>query len=178
MSQRVVIDVGNYIGKFVESDENNFVGVWREFLRVRVAIPLDKPLKRRMKLKKSESNWCWVNFKYESIPTFCFICGMVGHSDKFCAKLFDTPEDKIEKPFGTWMRAEPRRRMHTMGSKWLRPGGISPAKSTVEQGGDKMETGGSVAEGNPIKSGKRLKSNEGETARSGGESGSNICHNG
>lgn len=83
MSQRVVTDVGNYIGTFVESDANNFVGVWREFLRVRVSIALDKPLRRRMKLKITESNCCWVNFKYEGIPTFCFICGMIGHSDKF-----------------------------------------------------------------------------------------------
>lgn len=128
-SQRVVVDVGNYIGKFVESDVNNFVGVWREFLRIRVVIPLDKPLKRRMKLKKSEANWCWVNFKYEGVPTFCFICGMIGHSDKFCEKLF---EDKIEKPFGAWMRADPRRRLHTMGSKWLKPGGVSSVRNTAE----------------------------------------------
>lgn len=83
MSQRV----GNYVGKFVESDANDFVGVWRDFLRVCVSIPLDKPLKWRMKLRKSESNWCWVNFKYEGIPTFCFICGMAGHSDKLCKKI-------------------------------------------------------------------------------------------
>lgn len=127
MSQRVVTDVGNYI-----------VGVWRVFLRVHVSIPIDKPPKRRMKLKKSEANRCWVDFKYEGIPTFCFICGMVGHSDKLCERLFDTLEDKIEKPLGTWMRAEPRRRTHTMGSKWLRQGGIIPMKSTGEDGGDKF----------------------------------------
>ncbi|KAK1395060.1 hypothetical protein POM88_014116 [Heracleum sosnowskyi] len=61
--------------------------------------------------------------------------GGLRHSDKFCEKLFDTPEDKIEKPFGAWMRADPRRRMHTMGSKWLRPGGVTPVKSSVEEGG-------------------------------------------
>ncbi|XP_074323639.1 uncharacterized protein LOC141660543 [Apium graveolens] len=83
MSQRVVQDIGNYIGSYVEGDGNNFIRVWREYLRVRVTIPLDKPLKRRMKLKKSEDNWCWVNFKYESIPTFCFICGLMGHNKKF-----------------------------------------------------------------------------------------------
>lgn len=38
MSQRVVADIGNYIGKFVESDANNFVGVWRDHFRVRVSI--------------------------------------------------------------------------------------------------------------------------------------------
>lgn len=58
MSQRVVKDIGNYVGTFVESDTNNFVGVWREYLRVCVSISLDVPLKRRMKLKKSEATWC------------------------------------------------------------------------------------------------------------------------
>lgn len=45
MSQRVVKDVGNYIGKFIESDDNNFVGVLREYLRVRVTIDLNMSLK-------------------------------------------------------------------------------------------------------------------------------------
>ncbi|XP_074342621.1 uncharacterized protein LOC141680236 [Apium graveolens] len=89
MSQCVVTDVGNYIGKFIKNDTNNFIGVWREYLRVRVSIPIDIPIKRRMKLKKSEDNWCWVNFKYEAIPTFCFICGIIGHGEKFCDKLFE-----------------------------------------------------------------------------------------
>lgn len=56
MSQRVVSEIGNYIGKFIESDPNNFVRVWREYLCVRVSIALDVPLKRRMILKKNESN--------------------------------------------------------------------------------------------------------------------------
>ncbi|XP_074378017.1 uncharacterized protein LOC141719538 [Apium graveolens] len=50
MSQRVVTDIGNYIGKFVEADANNFVGVWRDHFRVRVSLALNAPLKRRMKL--------------------------------------------------------------------------------------------------------------------------------
>lgn len=141
MSQRVVKDIGDYVGKFVESDTNNFVGVWREYLRVRVTISLDVPLKRRMKLRKNADTWCWVNFKYEGIPTFCFICRMVGHSDKFCAKLFDTPLDKIEKPYGSWMHADPPRRNHTIGSKWLRMGGgVFPASNMVAAHGNKSVT--------------------------------------
>lgn len=135
MSQRVVTDIGNYIESFIESDANNFVGVWRDYLRIKVSLKLDNPLKILMNLKKSESIWCWVNFMYEAIPTFCFICGMVGHGEKFCEKLFDTPIDQIEKPYGAWMRVGPRRRSHTLGSKWLRPGGIIPANNKVVSSG-------------------------------------------
>lgn len=158
MSERVVKDIGNYIGTFMESDENNFVGVWRDYLRIRVQIPLHVPLKRRMKLKKSESIWCWANFKYEGVPTFCFICGMIGHGEKFCERLFETPEDKIEKPYGAWMRADPRRKSYSMGSKWLRQGGGAPFQSTVlpDAGGSNVGSGKDGGDGpNQAKSGER-----------------------
>lgn len=38
MSERVLKEVGNYIGVFVESCSRNFFGTWKEFLRVRVSI--------------------------------------------------------------------------------------------------------------------------------------------
>lgn len=91
-----------------------------------------------MKLKKIDSNWCRVNFKYENIPTFCFICGLIGHSDKFCEKLFDTPAEKIVKPYGPFMKAEQRRRNHTIGSKWLRMGGGT--RTAAEEEEDKVVT--------------------------------------
>lgn len=83
-----------------------------------------------MKLRKSEEIWCWVNFKYEAVPTFCFICGLMGHNEKFCDKIFDTPIENIEKPYGIWMKAEPRRRNSTIGSKWLRQGNQFPGTNT------------------------------------------------
>ncbi|KAK1374683.1 hypothetical protein POM88_030876 [Heracleum sosnowskyi] len=39
----------------------------------------------------------------------------------------------IVRPFGAWMRAEPRRKNHTLGSKWLRPGGGFPAASSAKK---------------------------------------------
>lgn len=133
----MVTDIGNHIGKFIESDVNNFVGVWRDHFCVRVSIPLDFSLKRRMKLRRSSTEWCWVKFKYEPVPTFCFICGLVGHSDKFCSKLFDNPSEEIEKPCGSWMRADPKRRSYTMGNKCLRPGGAIPANKAWEEEDEK-----------------------------------------
>lgn len=138
MSQRVATDIGNYICAYIDGNPNNFVGVWRDYLRIRVSIPLNVPIKRRMKLKKSDNDWCWVNFQYEAIPTFCFICGLIGHGERFCEKIFDAQMESIEKPYGVWLRAEPRKRSHTMGSKWLRSGGSSQTKFSDE--GNMMAT--------------------------------------
>lgn len=122
MTEKVCKDVGNYIGEFLESDRNNFTSTWRDYLRIRVRIQIDKPLKRRMKIKKVGGEWFWVTFKYEHISTFCFICGMLGHAQKFRAKLFETPANELTKPYGPWMKATPKRQQFLTGSKWLRSG--------------------------------------------------------
>uniref|UniRef100_A0A803NMT2 DUF4283 domain-containing protein n=1 Tax=Cannabis sativa TaxID=3483 RepID=A0A803NMT2_CANSA len=86
MSQRVVKDIGNYIGVFVESDHNNFMGIWRDYLRIRVSIRVDQPLKKENETKE----------------------------------VFDTPSHLLPKPYNMELKAAPRRRNHTIGSRWLR----------------------------------------------------------
>uniref|UniRef100_A0A803PW48 Reverse transcriptase domain-containing protein n=1 Tax=Cannabis sativa TaxID=3483 RepID=A0A803PW48_CANSA len=51
---------------------------------------------------------------------FFFTCGILGHSDGYCPTLFTTPPDKIVKPYGMFMRAQPCHRNHKIGAKWLR----------------------------------------------------------
>lgn len=60
---------------------------------------------------------------------------MIGHGEQFCDRIFDSPIEKIEKPYGVWLRADPRRKMHTMGSKWLRNGGDFQARNSGEKSG-------------------------------------------
>lgn len=140
-------DICNYIGKYINGDPNNFVGVWREFLCIRVSIPLDQSIKGRMKLRKSEKEWSWVNFKYEVIPTFCFICGIIGHGERFCARIFDTPIENIEKPYGPWIRADPKRKTHTLVAKWLRNGGSFQATKSDGAREEGLNMDSSVKEG-------------------------------
>uniref|UniRef100_A0A803QNA4 Uncharacterized protein n=1 Tax=Cannabis sativa TaxID=3483 RepID=A0A803QNA4_CANSA len=128
MFDSVVQRVANYIGTYVKSDPKNFNGVWRNYLRVRVSINVEKPLKRRMKLKKEDGDWLWTNFKYEFIPTFCFICGIIGHSERFCSRLYETPLELIEKPYGIWMKAEPQRKNKLIRARWLRTGTAADAQ--------------------------------------------------
>ncbi|KAF4350415.1 hypothetical protein F8388_004663 [Cannabis sativa] len=42
--------------------------------------------------------------------------------DMFCSKLFEMPIEEIVKPYGIFMRAQPRRRYNLVGSQWLRDG--------------------------------------------------------
>lgn len=142
MTQKIVKDVGNYIGCFVESCPRNFKEGWKEYLRVRVTIDLSKPLKRRMKIRKAEDGWEWITFKYENVPTFCFICGMLGHSEKFCSVLFEKPENEIVKPYGVWMRAPLRRQTKLIGAKWLRDDNNDGGRNLTgeeERSGEKRE---------------------------------------
>uniref|UniRef100_A0A803Q9H0 Zinc knuckle CX2CX4HX4C domain-containing protein n=1 Tax=Cannabis sativa TaxID=3483 RepID=A0A803Q9H0_CANSA len=122
MSERVVRDLGNFVGTFVKSDPNNFIGVWRDYLWVRIKLDITRPLRRKKKLEKQGSVVCYAHFKYEDLPTFCFICGILGHSDRSFERLFDTPRDQIKNLFSLEMKALPRRKNYAIGAKWLRSG--------------------------------------------------------
>lgn len=91
--------LGNCIGTFVDYDANNSSGIWRI---------IRQPLKRWKKVRMSQNSWSIVKFKYEILPTFCFICGLLGHSDRFCDKLFQLHEEDVLKEWGSWLRAAPR----------------------------------------------------------------------
>lgn len=75
-----------------------------------------------MKIQNLAGKWFQVSFKYEHVPTFCFICGLLGHADKLYTKIFETLANELSKPYGPWMKAMPRRQQYLTGSKWLRSG--------------------------------------------------------
>lgn len=120
LSEKVLTNIGNYIGEFQASDPNNFMGVWRNYMRLRVSIDVRKPLKRRLRLKKEGGEWFWVEFKYERLNTFCFICGLLGHTKKLCPKLYDRVDAELVRPYGPEMKAPTRRNAMSVGERWLR----------------------------------------------------------
>lgn len=119
-SMKVLENVGNYVGKYVKSDTANFEGTWKPFFRIRVTIRVDKPLKRRMKIKRGGGNWSWINFKYERLSTFCFVCGILGHAEKDCAVVYANPDKEIEKAYGPWLRAQTKNAQMNTWARWLR----------------------------------------------------------
>lgn len=109
MSEQDAKEIGNFIGQFIHLDPRNFNGQWKTFIRIRVKIDVSKSLKRMMKIKKKNQEESWLNFKYEKLPNFCFFCSIIGHSEKFCVKLYQFPDKNVLHLFGTWLNAPSRR---------------------------------------------------------------------
>ncbi|MCI36871.1 hypothetical protein A2U01_0058095, partial [Trifolium medium] len=93
MKENVGRQLGNYIGTFVEYDKKNNSSFWREYMRVRVKVDVRQPLKKDTKVKNKVGEWCTVNFKYEKLGVFCFVCGIMGHAENKCEICFSMEND-------------------------------------------------------------------------------------
>ncbi|XP_058733455.1 uncharacterized protein LOC131605074 [Vicia villosa] len=110
-SESMAKKLGGILGVFEEMDmkEANRNG---RFLRIKVTIDLKLPLKRGIVIRFKDKN-LRVHFKYERLPTFCFICGRLGHQLKDCevtGELNEDGFDDIEEQdllYGQWLRASP-----------------------------------------------------------------------
>nr|DAD24221.1 TPA_asm: hypothetical protein HUJ06_025684 [Nelumbo nucifera] len=63
--------LGNFIGEFVEYDDNNNSGLWRNFMRIKVRLDVRNPLKQWKKIRRMGGEWSLVKFKYERLSNFC-----------------------------------------------------------------------------------------------------------
>lgn len=89
MSLDVGKELGNSLGKFIESDRRTGHSDQAKFMRIRVDLQLDKPLRRGGRVASADGERFWVSFKYERLPVFCFLCGRLGHDDKRCHECKD-----------------------------------------------------------------------------------------
>ncbi|KAE8821190.1 LRR receptor-like serine/threonine-protein kinase FLS2 [Hordeum vulgare] len=129
MNEVTTEEIGNLVGSFVEADVGADGVAMGKFLRVKIRMNIDKPIMRgfmlddaedggRQKQKKKmnidgggeEEEGAWCRFEYEFLPEFCYVCGMVGHSERAC----DMQLDKNRRAqFRCWLRADMgRRKVH------------------------------------------------------------------
>lgn len=72
-----------------------------------------------MKIRIIGGEWTWINFKYERLPTYRFLCCLIGHPNRFCPKMIKGEATIIEKPFGAWLRATGHHHQPFLDQKWL-----------------------------------------------------------
>ncbi|XP_075645554.1 uncharacterized protein At4g02000-like [Castanea sativa] len=102
----IIKEVGRYIGqrigRVIEVDCEAIASGEARFLRVRVDVPIDKPIRGGALVHSPEGDKVWVAFKYERLSGLCFHCGLLGHEAKACE--FTKLKVWEESPYGEWLR--------------------------------------------------------------------------
>lgn len=95
-----------FFGEFLLYDMKNNSSIWRECIRVKIRLDVRKPLKRKKKITRKDGTEFVVICKYERMGEFCFTCGLLSHTERFCRRFIDKRSDDMEKDWGSWLRDE------------------------------------------------------------------------
>jgi hypothetical protein len=94
--------VGQFLGELKEYDQRNTIH--SSYMRLKIRININNPLKQFWKVRANEGNYVQIQFKYEKLVIFCYLCGLLGHTDKGCPKLFDMEIDTGVRGWGDNLR--------------------------------------------------------------------------
>jgi hypothetical protein len=103
ITPKVGTRIGNSMGRCVKVDHSSDQTEQARYIRIQVEIPLDKPLRRGGNFINPEGEKCWAEYRYERLPSFCFLCGLLGHEARQCP-TFDVDTSQ----YGPWLRASSR----------------------------------------------------------------------
>lgn len=122
MSEKVGKDIASSIGEFIEYDATNNSNYLRSYMRIRVLLDVTKPLKRMKKIKRPGGESSVIKFKYERLGNFCYFCGMLGHIEDYCEKLYSVDSDDGTRFWGPELRVEKKHNNGGGGARRLRDG--------------------------------------------------------
>ncbi|CAN0925275.1 hypothetical protein LINGRAHAP2_LOCUS34659 [Linum grandiflorum] len=135
ISDVVAKALGNFLGTYLFSDEyNNYSGP-DSCMRIKVRLDVRKSLHREKSVKKPNKE-ILVRFKYEKLPTFCFLCGRIGHIDRYCPIRWRFPEGvALIKLWDASLRAPIRRLSREVQSPYLVPTATEKRAAELWAGG-------------------------------------------
>ncbi|WCJ27078.1 hypothetical protein M5689_008853 [Euphorbia peplus] len=103
-----IYKVAKKIGRVCAIQEED-IGTLGSSVRVRVEVDINKQLVRGTYIRNSAKKACWVYFRCEKLPNFCYLCGFIGHVMDDC--VTNDQEDVGENwPFPPSLRASPFKR--------------------------------------------------------------------
>ncbi|KAK1698541.1 hypothetical protein QYE76_015238 [Lolium multiflorum] len=133
------------VGTVDKVDVDEYGEAAGNFLRARVAIPVEKPLKRFITIERRKIDEVY-DIQYEKLPFFCFSCGVMGHSKIECLAPNDR-EQQGKRGYNNSIRApeEKRKKMQSFSqaaaaSDWS--GSSARNDSRANSRGQSSEDGG------------------------------------
>jgi hypothetical protein len=104
--KEILQNLAGRVGKFLKIDTEGQAG--GNSVRVRVELDVNKPLVR-FKPRWFAKDRAKFNYlvKYEKVPKFCEVCGILGHEFMECGTCFHAPENHV---IGEWLIADNNRR--------------------------------------------------------------------
>lgn len=117
ITQEIGTVIGKQISEVLEVNKVLDVGEWGRYIRVKIKIPLNLPLRRSGNVVLGEGEKCWVDYKYDRLLLFYHYCGMLDHETKDCAMRGKDVLEGCMKAnlYGPWMVVVPSSRT---GYKW------------------------------------------------------------
>ncbi|CAN1779817.1 Uncharacterized protein At4g02000 [Linum perenne] len=94
-SERVGKVLGEVVGEVVKFDDKLRYSVVTPYMRLRICMDVTKPLKKEKKVRRPGGEWLMGKFRYERLPTFCYVCGRIGHIERHCETFYQTPEAEL-----------------------------------------------------------------------------------
>lgn len=87
INEEVDRDIGSSIGEVVDVDCKAISSDQACFLRIRVDMLLDKPIRRGAPIIRPKGDKVWVAFQYERLLGLCLNYGLLGHETKVCKSV-------------------------------------------------------------------------------------------
>lgn len=98
--------LGSSMGDVLEVDNDGIL--WDQFGRVKISLNILKPLRRVQRVRNSSGKVVVIEIKYERLPTYCYVCGLIGHMERDCVEAVEEGRGDV-KQWGAWLKASPRR---------------------------------------------------------------------
>lgn len=106
------LEISSKLGKVLDIDVLENGVHWGRYLHIRIQLDVTRKLIRAKKVSIEQDEPRWVFFRYERLPNFCYVCGLIGHSKCECSKKKDGSGglEKEEYQYGAWLLAKPVKR--------------------------------------------------------------------
>lgn len=104
ITEKLGMDIGSSLGVFITADARSWLVDQAKLMRIRVNIPIDKPLRRCRIVVSPEGEANRVFFHYERLSIFCYHCGLMGYDDRRCPSQRSQSNDSFQ--YGEYLRAQ------------------------------------------------------------------------